>query len=469
MSYGQSSPSQTAKPVDLAANQVVTNVDFRLPRGGVIAGRIVDEFGDPVSNVQVMTLRTQFTQGQSRITQTGRQATTNDIGEFRLYGLAPGKYYVSATYRSQFLGNQIDVSENLTGYAATYYPGTPDATSAQAITIGAGETINGINLQLIPVRTASISGTAYDAEGRPLANGVVMVMPNRTGGIVNAGPGGRIKADGSFLITNVTPGEYTLQSPIGPGNGRGGGRGGNGRGGPGATPVFARAVVNVNGSDVTGVVLAPVPPATARGRVIIDASGSANVQTNNLRITASAVQAQPLAGGQSAPAQVNDDLTFELQVSPGRATLRPTVAGDWVLKAVRSNGEDVTDAGIEFKPGEAVEGIEVEITNHPPEVSGSVTNAKSEPIKDYTVLLFPQSRDLWTTNTREFAVVRPDKDGRYKTRSLPPDRYYAIAVESVDLSEWRDPEFLGRIASDATKFSLSEGENKSLDLKLATQ
>ena len=45
-------------------NQTVERIDFRLPRGAVIAGRIVDELGEPVADVQVMTMRNQFVQGR---------------------------------------------------------------------------------------------------------------------------------------------------------------------------------------------------------------------------------------------------------------------------------------------------------------------------------------------------------------------------------------------------------------------
>ena len=95
-SYGQTRPNQPARPLILADNQAATNVDIRLPRGAVIAGRITDELGDPVPAARVTPMRQQFRQGERTLTFAGATAMTNDIGEYRIFGLTPGQYYISA-------------------------------------------------------------------------------------------------------------------------------------------------------------------------------------------------------------------------------------------------------------------------------------------------------------------------------------------------------------------------------------
>src|SRR5438876_1055418 len=94
-----------------------------------------------------------------------RMATTNDIGEYRIFGLAPGQYFLSATLQSGAMMMMADTSDDRSGYAPTYYPGTPDASQAQRITIGLGQAVTDINLALVPTRTARISGTAVDSNG----------------------------------------------------------------------------------------------------------------------------------------------------------------------------------------------------------------------------------------------------------------------------------------------------------------
>ena len=139
----------------------------------------------------------------------------------------------------------------------------------------------------------------------------------------------------------------------------------------------------------------------------------------------------------------------------------------WGLKAVRQHGSDVTDSGIEFRPNEDVSGIEVELTNQPTEVSGIVTNSRSEPVKDYTVVVFAKDRERWGYMSRFFQSSRPDQDGRYKVKALPAGEYFAVALEYVEPGEATDPEFLDRVKERAVTFSLHDGETKVVDLKIS--
>ena len=91
---------------------MLDKIDLRLTRAGVVTGKVVDEFGDPVTDVFVTAMRYQYVQGSRRLMQTGRGAQTNDIGEYRIYGLSPGQYYVSATLRN-FGGMNADTERSL--------------------------------------------------------------------------------------------------------------------------------------------------------------------------------------------------------------------------------------------------------------------------------------------------------------------------------------------------------------------
>ncbi len=99
--YGQTRPFESGKPIELADKQGLDNADISMPRGSVIAGRIVDEFGDAIPDVSVTAMRQSWQNGRRRLVPSpGRVAQTNDLGQFRLYGLPPGDYYVSASLRS---------------------------------------------------------------------------------------------------------------------------------------------------------------------------------------------------------------------------------------------------------------------------------------------------------------------------------------------------------------------------------
>ena len=98
VSYGQTAPSEMGKQMKVGEKQVVEKIDFSLPRGAVITGRVLDEYGEPIADVQVSPLRNQYMACGPRPTNVGRFATTNDIGEFRLFGLPPGQYFISAGF-----------------------------------------------------------------------------------------------------------------------------------------------------------------------------------------------------------------------------------------------------------------------------------------------------------------------------------------------------------------------------------
>ena len=95
------------------------------------------------------------------------------------------------------------------------------------------------------------------------------------------------------------------------------------------------------------------------------------------------------------------------------------------------------------------------------------TTGRGEASKDYTAVAFPRDTERWKlTNSRYIRTGRPDQDGRFKISGLPSGEYLLIAVDHINPGESSDPEFLERIRTKATRFSLSEGETKSIDLKL---
>src|SRR5207237_10715078 len=99
LEYGQARPFEAGKPLDLADATRLDKTDFSLPRGSVITGRLTDEFGDPIADATVQAMRYQFTNGQRQLVVAGRQATSDDIGQYRIFGLMPGDYVVRASVR----------------------------------------------------------------------------------------------------------------------------------------------------------------------------------------------------------------------------------------------------------------------------------------------------------------------------------------------------------------------------------
>jgi protocatechuate 3,4-dioxygenase beta subunit len=452
LSYGQSRPFEAGKPLEILDAKIVEKVDFALPRGGIITGRVVDEFGEPIADVRVMPMRYQYVQGRRRLNPAGRVATTNDIGEYRIFGLAPGQYFLSATQQNSPMMMGDSASDDRSGYAPTYYPGTADASQAQRVTLTIGQALTDMNLALVPTRTVRVSGTAVDSNGKPLAGGMVMVI-QRSGTMMMGMSGAQIKPDGTFTVSNLSPGDYMLQAmtPASPGD----------------VSEMPMGQVTVAGEDVTGVQLMGMKSTIGAGRVIVDPQLAKSLPPTAIRVMATPARPEDMLLAGIGTGKVNDDYTFEVKARPGLALIRATLPPGWGLKAVKQHGNDVTDSGIEFRPNEEVSGIEVELTNQPTEVSGLVTNSRSEPVKDYTVVVFSKDRERWGYMSRFFQSSRPDQDGRYKVKALPAGEYYAVALDYVEPGEASDPEFLDRVKARATAFSLNDGETKTVDLKIS--
>ena len=246
MRFGQRRAFEGGRPIEVVDAQVIEKVTLALPRGAAITGRILDEFGDPVAGARVQALRYQLVQGTRRMQPTGMNAQTDDTGAFRLYGLMPGDYFVSATLRA-FPSDDV---ADTTGYAPTYYPGTGSVSEAQRIPLEVGEEAS-ISFGLMAVRTARVSGIVLNSEGGALANGMVALLPSDSSGQFQIGFGGgnRVRPDGSFLLTNVAPGSYTLMATNG---GPGGGRGG-------ADPELGTMPLTVANEDVKAVMERSAP------------------------------------------------------------------------------------------------------------------------------------------------------------------------------------------------------------------
>lgn len=479
--YGQKRSFEAGSPIEVADAQVMERADFSLPRGAAITGRVFDEYGDPVANARVQVLRYQTVQGQRRLTPAGTGDQTDDTGSYRLYGLAPGDYYISATLRG---GNGPFLDDNngdSTSYAATYYPGTGSVTEAQRVTLGVGQEQPNVNFALQPVRTVKITGTALSSTGTALSNGMVTLMPAEGAGGPGGGPvmftfggNGRVRPDGSFTIANVAPGNYTLMAVAGPGGGRGGGFALR-IGGPGGAAdeiEMATMPLTVGNEDVTGLTVVASRGASLSGTVLAAEGSVAKLSTNQIQIVAQSANGQFLPGPLgNRPSRVEADGTFVLTGLTGQKFIRVNgLPQEWTLKAVMLNGTDVTDSALEFRGTNENSGLQIIVTDKVSDLNGKVTTAKGEITRDYTVVIFPDDPAKWVFPSRYVKTGRADQQGQFRIRALPPeDRYLAVAVDYLEDGEGTDPQFLEQVKDRATRFTIGEGESKSLDLKVVNR
>ncbi|HEY2573047.1 MAG TPA: hypothetical protein VGH65_03225, partial [Verrucomicrobiaceae bacterium] len=151
--------------------------------GGVISGRVSDATGRPIVSGQMSAMRIQYQDGLPTLA-SAKTAMTNDRGEYRIFGLEPGDYYVRSEYRraSNVPGTPQDTFR-------AYYPGVDDPNSAAPIPVRSGSESSGSNIVIRPTTMVHVSGTVVvpDAPaGTAAAPGLVGPRGN------NIGPAGSV-------------------------------------------------------------------------------------------------------------------------------------------------------------------------------------------------------------------------------------------------------------------------------------
>lgn len=462
-SFGQRRPTDPGTPLELADGQIAEKVSFVLARGSVISGRIVDDGGEPVSGTQVAAQRYAFVGGTRRLINAAAEGSsdrTDDQGNFRLYGLPPGEYYVSASNRNTMMMVMPGVNNTESdAFAPTYFPGTASIADAARVTVRAGQEVQA-SFALIVARMARIRGRALNSSGQPVTNAMLMLTPGDNGAmtmVMSGMPNAMVAADGSFQFTNVPPGRYSLQ--VRP----------NGMTMT-STSEIAQMPVTVGNEDIDNLNVVTAPTAIARGVVVTDDGSPFPFRADQVSIFPGPAEPTTMfmSPGQN---RLNDDFTFEFTGMYDRRLFRGSAGGaqsGWSLKAVTYDGTDITDTGMEFTPGRTYEGIEIVFTRKTTDLSGMLTDDRGKPITDATVVIFPADQQKWVYQSRYIRSVRPDNNGKFTTKSLPPlDDYLIIAVQNLESGQGSDPEFLARAKDEAKSFSLNEGETKAVDIKLS--
>lgn len=458
LQYGQRRPSESGTPIELGDGQTLEKIAIALPRGSVLGGRITDEFGEPVANANVSAWRYGYAGGARRMMAAGPNSrdNTDDQGQFRLFGLPPGEYYVSATLRTS--GPEVtDPTGEPSGYAATYYPGTTNVAEAARVTLAVSQENTGVSFGLIATRLVRVSGQVITSAGGPAGSGMVLLVPAGANGrpaiaTQQGGANTRIDQTGTFRMSNVAAGRYQLQA-------RSGGR----------DFEIARMDLVVGAEDVNGLTLVTAPGATLAGSVVTDTGEPFDFKPAQLQIAARPGSPDATGVGQGAGgSRVRDDWSFALRNLTDTVLIRTAPPAGWMLKSVVLNGQDITDVPTEFAPGQAVSGMLIVLTKKVTTLSGLVTDAKGNPVLDATVVVFPGNEKLWTYQSRFIKAARPDQDGRYRMIGLPgPEDYLVVALQGLEDGQAGDPEFLASIRDAAAKLGIGDGETKAVDVKLS--
>jgi hypothetical protein len=517
----------TARRQVLARNDEVRDLTVTLVRPGVIIGRVLGADGEPAVDASVQPMAVRTSRGARQL-MPGRSGVTDDQGRFRLHSLAPGEYYLMATARNRHppVGPTSDGSP---GHATTYYPGTTDPGEARTVVVSPGaEASADLTLQQSPM--CRISAVVLDADGRRVTNASIRMASQRRleGFSPFVGPGTSYYRglDGRFTLTGIPLGRYTITARLDTFTPAFAGTAPERTPPPQAdldldvTGDIEDLVLRLNNgaavrgrvvfagqapADVTEVRLAPEPlegrgtiggapvsltaegafeMAGVRGRLAFRVTGGwLPGEPVPPRIPSAGPVSPPPGGATPAPAAPPPQTTapppgatatIQMQPVQGAATapsgtVRPgTVMGrPWRVRAVRVNGRDVTEEGLNVKGTDPVEGIEIEVARDFATVTGVVRDRAGTPVVGATVLPLPvtppktpAAGSYWPL--RGMSLGR--SPGEYFVSNLEPGAYDIVAIGDTEDVEQDDPRAVERLRARATRITVGEAQRVTLDL-----
>ena len=436
--WGRRGGIRMPRVFSVGAGQEIRDITFRLPAWGVLEGRIRFDDGEPAMGVPVVLYRKQYTRGKLAFVPSG-SARSNDRGEYRIAGLAPGAYIVAAIYNKPVKPKDpdrpLDVPDSEWSYATTYYASGESLTDAAPVRLDPGREVNGIDIFLRQVRAARVSLRVTDGCTGELSNKATVqlfkmdefgnpVVP------VNAEMEGR---GGVFTIRGLGPGQYLViasSDAVPPCNG----------------PLRDRRILSVSDFPQDGVTLTLIEPLLARFNLGFD------------------------GGYRDAPSQFAFHLEPKSGLPTGNITLDLPRSGYGQFTALIDSKEEydlIVDRKLQdayLKSPLAVrESVRISIGLKGASLTGSVLNEKREAVPGATVTLIPDpSKDRF----QRYAEIYSNELGLWGVRGLAPGKYLAVPwldVPPCDFYNWDNFEACKAFGSSV---DLSESEAKGLELLL---
>lgn len=454
--YGARSNTSPGTQFNLTAGMELKDLVVKMTPQGVIAGKVMDQDGDPVVT-QVQAWRNTYLRGRKQLVPAG-SGIVNNRGEYRLSNLAPGRYYISASDRrvvssitAERAGRSGGVQE---GNITTYYPNGTDASTAAPVDVAAGGEIRGIDIRLLRAKVYTVRGKAASASGVPAQVLVAFVRKEEgSAGLpvtLNGGSITQLRPGGSFEFRNIVPGTYVLQVVQADANGNA------------PANLTGRVEVTVADANIDNLVLPLGPGPEITGTVRLE-DGDIATLAPLLRFTLSLTETEGVPIG-SPNAQVKDDGTFRFNVVGTRKYVLNAISlpSGTYLKSARFGGQDVTHSPFDTTSG-AGGTLDIVLSSKAADVSGSVQNKRGEALAGVIVTLWPKTPDATLTGGARQAFT--DQNGGFEFKGLAPGDYYVAAWEELESGLATSTDFLTHFTSDASAIKLAEGAHESRDLK----
>jgi len=450
-------PGVAADFVVLEKGSKKTGHTIELLPQAAISGRVTDENGEPVANATVSVesvhgLRPQ--QGMSRPFQT------NDRGEYRLFGLEPGRFRVRAAplpsmnfeqpnrnAKPARVKSEAAPSTSTEGLVPVYFPAATSAEQAAVVELAAGDEREGLDIQMVKARVFEVSGkvippAGWSSDKRQMMGNVYLISTKYMQ--FNMGGNGMIDGTGKFVIKSVAPGAYVLMANLM--NARSAGR----------------LRIEVLGGDLTNVEVQFHSPVTIAGTVRMPEK----MDPVRLRLMLNSADAM---GGGAAQSFVDAKGAFKLEnVTPDTMSLRvmgtdPTA----YVQSVRLDGQDVDLDALPIKPGEGAQ-LEVTIAANGGTVEGTVRLANDAEHEGAAIALWPNVEATAPLKPSLIRIIRAGPKGKFQIQGVRPGKYVLAAFDNLmptGPSGAPEEEILRSARSKATAIVIDAGSKLTQDLK----
>jgi protocatechuate 3,4-dioxygenase beta subunit len=502
--FGATTADQPGTPIVLREGEQRTNLVLRLTRGAVVSGRVTDETGQAASRATVSLMQARVIKGRKTwtpvpvpiATDGGGSPRTDENGRYRFYGVPAGQYLVRVglppqpSTRNIHRMSEEDVArvrrlmaEPVTPRAAgsppsllslaarsmetivsevqfvpVYYPGTTLASAATPVELSAAEELNGIDIQVQSVRSATIAGSVSAATGTE-STSVAVHLLSQEPGVDSSASSGLIQstASGSFRMSGVPPGRYVLEAR-------------SMQAGTSTTIGWGEVELSINGTDVPNVVVQLKPTASIEGTLRFE--GSASPPTSvDIRL----VRDETLPGAWSSDySMTSDGKTFRFtNLAPGNyrllagAGIRAPGSPHWTLLGSTVRERDSSDAAVHIQSGDSVRDAVMRFTSEGAVLKGNLRGIDGGAATTYLVVVFPADQALWAWQSRRIQCVRVDTEGAFTFSGLPAGDYAAAVVTRVEADEWFDPTFLTKLAPASIKVTVPASGTVVRDIQIA--
>jgi len=444
----------------LKAGQRVTDLKVEMTPRALIAGRVVDDYGDPVENVSVQSEPVPPATRQESIFGI-TNTTTDDRGEFRLI-VPPGKYYVEATPRNG-RGNPPEVRTDGTSaapLAETYYPSAPNSEAAAVVQAAPGQDIAGIEIRLTrsapgpaSVRGLTISGVVSGAPGNA-ASSVTLRYGVTAGQLNNNWHSTTTGTDGKFTFSGMQPGYYSAVAHYFSGK----------------TSLQSRAVNFHLAADEAGLQLVLAPGEELTGTVELLGEAPAGESPKHTVRLQPADNVTSFGETELPAAEVGKDGAFRIPNVPAgkfKAIVEP-MPDDGYVKTITLDNKPAADEVLDLSQGAGGSRVKITVGRTGGRISGTILGKDGEPALGLVMVVLetaPKEMD-------EDHAARVS-DGKYSFKRIRPGKYRLFALDMLELmagfAGGDEEEFMKSFFTAAEEVEIKDGDRISKDITVFTK